>query len=130
LILPPIEQFRTSYVFLTPDRYSFDFIRIIAPGDADVKLDGENVRDLASCKRRTVAGSSTTGAFVVYECQLGFPVLDPNAGSSTPLAPGVQNDGVHEVIASKKIGVLVDGFDRNVSYAYAAGTELTEIIPR
>jgi hypothetical protein len=37
---------------------------------------------------------------------------------------------VHEVVATRPVGVIVDGFDRNVSYAYAAGTELTEIVPR
>jgi len=33
-------------------------------------------------------------------------------------------------LGDQRVGVLVDGFDRNVSYAYAAGTELNEIVTR
>ena len=42
LIIPPVEQFRDTYVFLTPDSYAFDFLRIIAPPDANILLDGQS----------------------------------------------------------------------------------------
>jgi hypothetical protein len=41
--------------------------------------------------------------------------------------PGRQNDGVHRVQADYPVGVLVYGFDSFVSYAYAGGTDLSEI---
>jgi hypothetical protein len=132
LVIPPIEQFRANYVFLTPDKYAFDFVRIVAPRGAAVTLDGDDVDRLPSCERVAVPSLSGAGAppdYVVYRCQLSFPVVDPSPSAAVPVAPGLQNDGVHEIVSPKKIGVLVDGFDRNVSYAYAAGTELDEIVP-
>jgi len=138
IILPPIEQFRNSYVFLTPDKYSFDFIRIAAPRAAVVVLDGRSVDEIEGCTthdadgisdaaRRAVVGPSP---FVVYECQLSFPIIDPNKTAPMNLSPGAQNDGVHRVESNQKVGVLVDGFDSYVSYAYAAGTELELIVPK
>jgi len=137
VILPPLEQFRSSYVFLTPDKYSFDFIRIIAPRAAVVVLDGRSVDQIDGCaaydadgitdpaRRRSVGPSP----FLVYECQLSFPIIDPNQTAPANLKPGLQNDGVHRVESNEKVGVLVDGFDSYVSYAYAAGTELEVIVP-
>jgi hypothetical protein len=136
IIMPPIEQFRNSYVFLTPDKYSFDFIRIIAPRTAVVVLDGRSVDEIDGCAaydadgitdsaRRKQVGPSP---FLVYECQLSFPIIDPNKAAPDNLSPGSQNDGVHRVESNAKVGVLVDGFDSYVSYAYAAGTELEFIV--
>lgn len=129
LVVPPIEQFRQTYVFLTPDKYSFDFIRIVAPSDAAVELDGDRVDRLDTCEKGDVPKlDGSKDSFVTFRCQLGFPVVDLSGNATALLSPGLQNDGVHEVVSSKRISVLVDGFDRNVSYAYAAGTELTEIV--
>jgi IgGFc binding protein len=138
MIMPPIEQFRSSYVFLTPDKYSFDFVRIVAPRGAGALLDGLSVDDIEGCTpsdadgitddaRRKQVGPSP---YVVYTCQLSFPIVDPNKMAPFNLSPGVQNDGVHRVESSAKVGVVVDGFDSYVSYAYAAGTELELIVPR
>ena len=51
LIYPPTEQFRQSYVFLTPDKYAFDFVLIVAPPDAGVTLDGITP-DTLGCETR------------------------------------------------------------------------------
>jgi hypothetical protein len=136
IIMPPIEQFRTSYVFLTPDKYDFDFIRIIAPRVASVLLDSQPVDQIDGCHASDADGITdqalrqTVGPspFVVYTCQLSFPIIDPNQKAPNNLSPGLQNDGVHRVEASDKVGVVVDGFDSFVSYAYAAGTELETLI--
>ncbi|MEM9696013.1 MAG: IgGFc-binding protein, partial [Myxococcota bacterium] len=130
LVVPPREQFRERYVFLTPDKYAFDFISIIAPRDATVVLDDAFVSD-QQCEVRPTDGLSVEerGEDVVpelftYTCQLSFAVVDPTTGDITE---GVQNDGVHRVESDRAVGVIVFGFDRFVSYAYAAGTELQEI---
>ncbi len=134
IIIPPVQQFRKSYVFLTPDKYNFDFVRIIAPPTAAVVLDGKPVQEVAGCA--AVPGDGLTEAergspkppFVVYRCQLSFPVIDPDK-EQDKVSPGIQDDGVHRIDADEPVGVLVDGFDAYVSYAYAAGTELTQIVP-
>ena len=133
LIVPPLEQFRFSYVFLTPDKYSFDFIRIIAPPDATVILDGESVAALEGCRVSAADGLSNAErggppALVVHRCQLSFPIIDPTKANDL-LTPGLQNDGVHRIDSDRKVGVLVEGFDAFVSYAYAGGTELISIVP-
>ena len=135
IIMPPLEQFRSSYVFLTPDKYSFDFVRIVAPRDATVVFDGRSVDEIDGCVSSDADGISDElrrksvgpSPYLVYTCQLSFPIIDPNKLS---LSPGIQNDGVHRVEASAKVGVVVDGFDSFVSYAYAGGTELEFIVPK
>ena len=134
LVVPPVEQYRPGYVFLTPDKYRFDFVRVIAPPDAYIVFDGRVLADEPGC--RVVPGDGLTaeerGApeprFVVYRCQLSFPVIDPEA-SGSGLSDGRQNDGVHRLDADRAVGLLVDGFDSYVSYAYAAGTALAQIVP-
>jgi hypothetical protein len=95
-----------------------------------IRLDGESLDEVPGCARRGTHDFSDASQFAVYECQLSFPVLEPSADGTATLQEGTQNDGVHEVIASRPVSVLVDGFDRHVSYAYAGGTELREIVPR
>lgn len=134
IIIPPVQQFRKSYVFLTPDKYNFDFVRIIAPPGANIVLDGTPVTNIDACV--PVPGDGLTEAerggptppYVVYRCQLSFPVIDP-ALTIDKVSAGLQDDGVHRIDADVPVGVLVDGFDAYVSYAYAAGTELTQIVP-
>ncbi|AKT40406.1 IgGFc-binding protein [Chondromyces crocatus] len=134
LIFPPIEQFRPDYVFLTPDKYAFDFVTVIAPPDALVTLDGATLGPEycevtpADGLTATERGRSTP-PLIVYRCQLSFPVIDPQKTSPDNVLPGQQNDGVHRVLASVPVGVIVTGFDTYVSYAYAGGTELKTIAP-
>jgi hypothetical protein len=133
LIIPPVEQYRSTYVFLTPDEYAFDFVRISAPATANIAFDDRSLGDLgcSSVPAGTVtAPLAAPEAYVVYTCQLGFPIIDPNAPAPDNFQVGTQNDGVHVIESDRNIGVLVDGFDRFVSYAYAAGTELSFIVPR
>jgi hypothetical protein len=134
VIVPPIEQFRSDYVFLTPDKYSFDFVRIIATTDTSIAFDGRLVSDIPTCQVAPADGLSDTdrggpATLIVYSCQLSFPKIDESKPRPDNLLPGLQNDGVHRLIANQPVGVLVDGFDYFVSYAYAAGTELSFIVP-
>jgi hypothetical protein len=140
LVMPPIEQFRSTYVFLTPDKYAFDFVRVIASLDAEIVMDNEDLRDIAGCSREPIpvpegvardedSIGGLAESWVVYTCQLSFPLIDPNLAAPANLTPGMQFDGVHRLTASRPVGVLVDGFDSYVSYAYAGGTELEFIVP-
>lgn len=134
VIVPPIEQFRDNYVFLTPDKYSFDFVRIIASPTTGVALDGQLVATNRDCLSEPADGLSDTqrggpALLVVYSCQLSFPKIDDTKPRPDNLSPALQNDGVHRILANEPVGVLVDGFDYFVSYAYAAGTDLSFIVP-
>lgn len=132
IVVPPIEQWRSDYVFLTPDKYAFDFITVVAKPSAKVKLDG----DLLDDKRCVVTPADgldeqQRGAkdppYVVYTCQLSFATIDPKKEAPDNLTPGDQNDGVHRITSDTPAGLLVSGFDSFVSYGYAGGTDLREI---
>jgi len=120
VIIPPIEQYRSDYIFLTPDKYAFDFIVVIAPPGAEVVLDGQVIDD-SRCELGGVTDHK------VYRCQLSFPKIDPTLSADSTVLPGLQNDGVHRVVSNAPVGVLVVGWDAFVSYGYAAGTQLEEI---
>jgi hypothetical protein len=132
----PTEQWRSEYVLLTPDKYAFDFLVVTAPFGAQVFVDGQAI-DGRVCELAPGDGltEKTRGKrdapFVVYRCQLSFPVIDPTKAppSSGYGTTGRQNDGVHRVQSDYPVGVLVYGFDAFVSYAYAGGTELRDINP-
>ena len=130
VVVPPIEQFRRNYVFLTPDKYRFDFVRIIAEPAAVIVFDNRALGDLPGCTTAPADGltegerGDLPPSWVVHTCQLSFPVFDPETGG---MADGIQNDHVHRVESDRPVGVIVNGFDSFVSYAYAGGTELMQI---
>jgi hypothetical protein len=132
LFVPPVEQWRNDYVLLTPDKYAFDFLVLTAPFGATIYLDGLPI-DGTVCEVAPGDGldEQKRGAknppFLVYRCQLSFPVIDPDLPAPQNVLPGKQNDGVHRVQADYPLGVLVYGFDSFVSYAYAGGTQLIDI---
>jgi len=139
LIVPPVEQFRSSYVFLTPDFYAFDFVRILAPPDARVVFNSQNLEDVDGCSLgavpvergvEIVPGTANVLAreWVVYTCQLSYPRINPDDPENL-LQEGLQGDGPQFLLADRPVGVLVDGFDAYVSYAYAGGTDLAVIVP-
>jgi hypothetical protein len=127
----PIEQWRSDYVLLTPDKYVFDFLIISARADAQVYLDSQlvddKICDVSAGDGLTDTARGKKADFVVYRCQLSFPAIDPTKSAPNNVSPGRQNDGVHRVQADTPVGVLVYGFDSFVSYAYAGGTELSDI---
>lgn len=128
----PVEQWRSDYVFLTPDKYAFDFVVITAPFAAKVYLDSlelsDKVCEIAPGDGLTPdARKAPNPAYLVYRCQLSFPAIDPAVAPPNNVTLGRQNDGVHRVQADFPVGVLVYGFDSFVSYAYAGGTDLREI---
>lgn len=94
------EQYRSNYVFLTPDKYIEDYVNIVAPADATVTLDGT-----------TIGG----GYFTAIPAA-GYKVARIKVG-----------DGVHRVEATQPIGVVAYGFDRDVSYGYMAGLNLQKL---
>jgi hypothetical protein len=132
MFVAPIEQWRSDYVLLTPDKYVFDYLVITAPTNASVYLDG---LALASVGCVSSAGDGLTAAergvpdppYLVWACQLSYPIINPALPSPSDIEPGKQNDGVHRVQADYAVGVIAYGFDSYVSYAYAGGTQLSEI---
>jgi hypothetical protein len=129
--IPPIEQWRSDYVFLTPDKYAFDFVVLAAPVDASLFLDGlpvgAGVCDEAAIPPLTTTDGGIPETYRAVRCQLSFPRIDPDKAAPANVTSGAQSDGVHRLQADRPFGLVVYGFDSYVSYAYAGGTQLTQI---
>jgi hypothetical protein len=135
MIPSPREQWRSDYVLLTPDKYVFDYLVVIAPSDAHVYVDGLAL-DTTNCDVTPSDGltpelrGAQTPPYWTYRYQLSYPVIDPTAKAPNNVKPGKQNDGVHHIQADREFGVIAYGFDSYVSYAYAGGTQLAVINPQ
>ncbi|HEY4016948.1 MAG TPA: IgGFc-binding protein [Polyangiaceae bacterium] len=131
-LVSPREQWRSDYVLLTPDKYVFDYLVIVAPFGAQVFIDGMALDATNSDVTPTDGlGPTDRGSndppFWTYRYQLSYPIIDPTQPAPNNVLPGMQNDGVHHVQADAPVGVMAYGFDSYVSYAYAGGTQLTVI---
>jgi len=126
ILVPPAEQFRRDYVFLTPDTYAFNFVEIVAPDRAQILLDGAQL-DMSVCARSNIPdlASDSSGAaphWVSYGCQLSFPMV--KRGLPPNIMPGQRNTGAHSLVADMPVGIVVSGFDRFVGYAYVGGLNI------
>jgi len=133
IAVPPVEQYRQEYVFLTPSLYAFDFVTVVAPREATVILDDLDIQMWVGdgrCQTAPADGierrmGDPPPDWVVYRCQFSFP--DVIGLPNVRIEEGIQNDGFHTLVASEPVGLTVYGFDAFVSYAYAGGLNLQEI---
>jgi hypothetical protein len=128
----PVEQWRSDYVLLTPNKYVFDYLVVIAPSDAHayidgIELDSTNSEVTPSDGLDPGERDASTPPYWTYRYQLSYPIIDPSQQPPNNILPGKQNDGVHHIQADEPVGVIAYGFDSYVSYAYAGGTQLTVI---
>lgn len=101
ILAAPVEQYRRSYIFLTPPNYANDSISIVAPTGATVSLDGTAI---------------AAAEFV-----------ETAAGSGWSTARLSVTDGVHKLEADQDVGLTVTGFDQYVSYGYPGGLDLATL---
>ncbi len=129
ITVPPVEQYRRDYIFLTPDKYAFDFVTIVAHVDAEILLDGAALPKTCTTQlidASLVASNAAAAAdWVAIRCQLSFPIV--TAGPASQVFAGEQHDGVHTLVSTREMGIVVYGFDRFVSYAYVGGLNLQVI---
>jgi len=129
IMIPPIGQWRSKYVFLTPNKYTFDFLLIAMPATSDLLFDGEELADILPRCEYVGAGPVRIGGapqvteYVAIRCPLSDPVVEDLFN------PIYQNDGRHvlESVDGQKFGLIVWGWDSYVSYGYPAGTDVRAI---
>jgi hypothetical protein len=97
-----VEQFRSTYVFLAPSDYPFNYADVVAETGTVLQLDGVTVTTSPE-----VIG--TTG-YGVYRLALG-------AGQA----------GAHTLSASLPVGLQVVGYGAYTSYMYPGGLDLAQI---
>ncbi len=100
LIGVPIEQYRTHYQFLVPEKYKKDYITVIAPADSQVTLDGKLMPE------------DDFFTFGTGKFKAAYKIVE---------------DGSHNIHANAPIGLFSYGFDNYVSYGYPAGLDLKEL---
>ena len=140
ILLPPVEQHRKDYLFLTPNKYAFDFVLIAAPRGAKVVLDGRALKEGCDtstgkkicCTKGQVgsvrrSGETNDTQYESFKCQLSFPIVQSSGVPPDNLLDGQQNDGVHSLTSNVPVGLVVYGFDAYVSYGYPGGTDLALI---
>ncbi|MFC1482362.1 IgGFc-binding protein [Myxococcota bacterium] len=128
ILIPPVEQWRPDYVFLTPDKYAFDFVVIVTAETNPVLFDYLPMGDECEVARAQCPEyTDIRTQYQVYRCQLGFPLIIPGLAPPDNIDPHDQNDGYHVSTAEEPFGLIVYGFDKHVSYGYAGGTYLHRI---
>lgn len=101
-LVPPVDQFRSEYVFLVSLDYELDTVAVVSRVDDDVHLDGDPLGGVA------------------------LPVAALDGVDWVARRVGVA-DGAHRLTSNQPVGVIVYGYDRDVGYAYPAGLDLEPI---
>lgn len=102
-VYPPVEQFRTEYVFLTPGSWNQTYVVIAAQNGSNVMLDG----------------NPTTG------CPAnGVGTLDGVAYSAIT-CPVAQ--GAHRLTGDQPYGIIAYGYGSAGSYAHAGGADVKHV---
>ncbi|MBM4395859.1 MAG: IgGFc-binding protein [Deltaproteobacteria bacterium] len=130
LLAVPVEQFRTEYVFLAPNKYKFDAVNIVVPAGMPVFLDGKELKqeDLTFRQAKDILAE-------MKELKLEHPAdLGLAFGDYALIGSGkwavwrvAVSDGVHVAQAEKPFGVISYGYDQYVSYGYPAGLNLEDL---
>ncbi len=129
ILVPPIEQWRSKYVFLIPDKYAFDFLLMSLPTTSNLLFDGDDLMTaMPDCEFKSagtlrLAGGSTDTEFVSIRCPLSHPHPD------NPNDPRYQNDGRHvlESRDGQTFGLVIRGWDSFVGYGYPGGADVHQI---
>jgi hypothetical protein len=98
-IAVPTEQFRTDYTILVPSQYQMNYLSIAAPATGGVTVDGNMV---------TLAN---------------YPGGATHRGARVPVAAGQ-----HTIHCADTCGVTVYGYSDAVSYMFAGGLDLKQIV--
>ncbi|MBW2276517.1 MAG: hypothetical protein JRF63_03430, partial [Deltaproteobacteria bacterium] len=103
-LLPPVDQFLSSYVFLAPDKYPVDYAIITHPLRLEVLLDGDPVTANPDC-----AVEDLSAEWEITRCLI--------------------DDFGHTVDADEGVGITVWGYGGRIAYGYTGGLNLEEINP-
>jgi hypothetical protein len=128
ILVPPVQQWRDKYVFLVPNKYTFDFLMISAPVGTELFRDGLVLDAVLACEYES-AGMLADGMTMKEYVSIRCPLSRPDAAD--PGNPAYQDDGRHvlESEDGERFGLIVYGFDSFVSYGYPGGTNVELINP-
>ena len=100
VLAAPVAQWRTDRIFLVPDTYRHQFINVAFAADTGLTLDGAPL-DTASA--RAIGGGDWRALTLAT------------------------TGGYHTLVATRPVGLVVYGFDHNISYAYDGGLDFRNL---
>ena len=100
VLAAPVAQWRTDRIFLVPDTYRHQFINVAFAADTGLTLDGAPL-DTASA--RAIGGGDWRALTLAT------------------------TSGYHTLVATRPVGLVVYGFDHNISYAYDGGLDFRNL---
>lgn len=101
-VFPPVDQYRTEYVILTPQNWTKNYVVMSAPLGAQIWIDGK----VSSCPKDP-AGTIDTTSYESHVCPL--------------------NAGVHKLTGDMPFGIVAYGYGSAGSYAFAGGADVKRI---
>ncbi|MBK7586290.1 MAG: IgGFc-binding protein [Myxococcales bacterium] len=102
-VFPPVEQYRTEYVFLTPGSWGQNWVVITAEVTTKTIIDGSATDNCA----KEAAGILDGVPYESRRCKL--------------------NEGVHYLTGDKPFGIVAYGYGAAGSYAFAGGANVKPI---
>jgi hypothetical protein len=102
-VFPPIEQYRSEYVILTPKSWTQNWVVITEEAGSNIQLDGKPTAGCSSEVSGMLAGKSWESR----RCALA--------------------DGVHKLSGDKPFGIVAYGYGNAGSYAFVGGADVKRI---
>jgi len=106
-VFPPVEQFRTEYIILTPGSWTKNYVVIAKDVSGQVILDGS---DTTSCTTSPAGTVTINNVPTTYESRV------------CPLT-----EGVHKLTGDKPYGIIAYGYGSAGSYAFVGGADVKKI---
>lgn len=101
-MVPPVEQFRSDYSFVSPPTYARNYVSVAVPTGGAIALDG---------------------VALAAEARLGLRQVDMG-GRTWDVFNVALEAGYHTMKSSERFGIVVYAFDDYVSYAFPGGLDL------
>lgn len=117
MVVPPVDQFRDRYMFLTPATYYVDYLNVVGPRDMELVLDDRRVDEMP-CEDPDDVGEAPC---LLQDWQ--------RFGNSEIGSRIIRiDDGPHLIESENgaRFGIMVYAYDSHVSYAYPGGLDLTK----
>ena len=101
-VFPPVDQYRTEYVILTPQSWSSNHVVMSAPQGSTIWIDGK----VSNCPKFP-AGVIDSVTYESHVCPL--------------------SEGVHKLTGETPFGIVAYGYGSAGSYAFAGGADVKRI---
>ena len=119
--LVPVDQYRKSYSFLTPDSYAADYVTVNYKDNSSILLDEAAITGLPACSGDMV-NCIDQASVAIAGTAFSAVTLRLSRGAHTMRSVSVAN----ATADGDRFGIFNYGYDDYVSYAYPGGLDLVQ----